>query len=348
VELPLHGSQLFHWYVCKKDGATLQTASPTEHRCPVCSTVYRSGPYDDVVLMRSHDGHSSAARNLGLAYRLSGEPQYVHKTRDILLAYAKQYLRSPLHDRDGKKRADGGHVGPQTLTEAVWLIGICQGADVIWDRLGADERQAIETGLLRPAADTIRRHRMGIHNMQCWKNSAVGLVGLLLEDAELIADAVTWAHGFRQQIAQGINDDGQWNEGAWGYHFYTLSALTPLAETGKRCGLGLYVYQHEGRSLRRLFEVPLELAMPNLELPAFNDSTQVKVRGAHGLYELALARYGDPRFAEVLRPGRRDSLEALLCGVADLPPVPARAPASHNYPSAGYAVLRQGHGPDTT
>ena len=30
---------------------------------------------------------------------------------------------------------------------------------------------------------------MGIHNIQCWKNSAVGLVGLLLDDSELVADA---------------------------------------------------------------------------------------------------------------------------------------------------------------
>jgi hypothetical protein len=348
VDLPPRGGQWFHWYVCKKDGGDLQTVSPTEHRCPVCGTVYHGWPYDDVVLMRAHDAYSGAVRNLGLAHRLSGEQKYADRARDILLAYARQYRRYPLHDKDGKERVGGGHVGPQTLDEAVWLIGICQGADLVWDRLGADDRQEVETGLLRPAAETIRRHRMGIHNIQCWKNSAVGLVGLLLGDAELVADAVTSEHGFREQIARGINDDGQWYEGAWGYHFYALSALVPLAEAGERCGLGLYAYRHEGKILRRLFEAPLELAMPNLELPAFNDSAQVSVRGNHGLYELALARYGDPRFAGVLRGGERDSLEALLVGVADLPDPPARASASRNYPSAGYAVLQAGEGPEAT
>ncbi len=38
---------------------------------------------------------------------------------------------------------------------------------------------------------------MSIHNIQCWKNSAVGLVGLLLDDAELVADAVTANTAFR-------------------------------------------------------------------------------------------------------------------------------------------------------
>ena len=39
-----------------------------------------------------------------------------------------------------------------------------------------------------------RRHKMGVHNIQCWKNSAVGLVGLLLDDPELVADAVSYTH----------------------------------------------------------------------------------------------------------------------------------------------------------
>ncbi len=173
-------------------------------------------------------------------------------------------------------------------------------------------------------------------------------MGLLLGDAELVADAVTSEHGFRQQVARGINDDGQWFEGAWGYHFYTMAAMAPLAEAGEHCGLGLYAYRSGDKCYRRLFEAPLDLAMPNLELPAFNDSTQVRVRGRHGLYELGLARYHEARFAEVLRQEERNSLEALLAGVVPLPEAPARDSASRNYPSAGYAVLQQGRGPDAT
>lgn len=348
VKLPDRGGQWFHWYACKKDGAQLQMVSPTEHKCPVCGTVYTGWPYDDVVLSNIHNGYSNQVRDLGLAFRLSGQRKYADKAREILLAYADKYQTYPLHDIHGKPNIGGGRVGPQTLDESTWLIPVCQGADLIWDILSAEDRRHIEQDLLRPAAEVIRQHKMGIHNIQNWKNSAVGLVGLLLDDASLVADAVTSEHGFQQQIARGVTDDGQWYEGAWGYHFYTMNAIAPLAEAGARCGLGLYQFEANGKSYRKLFEGPLMLAMPNFSLPAFNDSGTVNLLSENGLYELALARYGDPRFAEVLRPATRETTQALISGVTPLPAAPAHTTASHNYTSSGYAVLQHGQGDAAT
>jgi hypothetical protein len=341
VTLPPRGSQWWHWYACKKDGGRLQTVSATEHKCPVCAHVYTGWPYDDVVLDREHGALANGLRTLGLLYQLTGEAAYAAKAKEILLAYAARYTSYPLHNIHGKEAIGGARVGPQTLDESTWLIPMCQGADMVWDTLTSEERRQAETGLFRPAAEVIRQHRMGIHNIQCWKNSAVGLVGLLLDDPELIADAVASAHGFHEQIARGVNADGQWYEGAWGYHFYTVSALLPLLEAGERCGLGLYAFERNGRSARLLFEGPFDLAMPNLLLPAFNDSGTVNLKGQSRTYEYALARYGNPRFAQVIHPERK-SLDALLIGVETLPTAPAEARGSRNLPASGYAILEQG------
>lgn len=342
VELPPRGGQWWHWYACKKDGARLRTVSPTEHRCPVCGEVYSGWPYDDVILDREHNRLSRGLRSLGLMYQLHGDRRYAERGREILLAYAERYTQYPLHNIHGEEAVGGGRVGPQTLDESTWLIPMCQGADLLWDTLSEEDRRRAETGLFRPAAEVIRQHRIGIHNIQCWKNSAVGLVGLLLGDANLVADAVTSPHGFHQQIARGISADGQWYEGAWGYHFYTMSAVLPLAEAGERCGLGLYAYTADGRSLRGLFDAPLDLAMPSLHLPAFNDSGLVNVRGQARHYELALARYGDPRYAAVIDPNRRSGLETLFAGVEPLPEPPVQARGSRNFPESGYAILEHG------
>ncbi len=344
VVLPPRGGQWWHWYACKKDGARLQTVSPTQHKCPVCGEVYSGWPYDDVVLDRDHNALAGALRTLGLVYQITGDARYAAKGKEILLAYAARYTSYPLHNIHGKEAVGGGRVGPQTLDESTWLIPMCQGADLIWDTLSPEERRTAETGLFRPAAEVIRSHRMGIHNIQCWKNSAVGLVGLLLDDAELVADAVASPHGFREQIARGVNADGQWFEGAWGYHFYTVSALLPLLEAGERCGLGLYAFERNGRSVRMLFEGPFDLAMPNLLLPAFNDSGTVNLKGLSRVYEYALAHYGNPRLAQVIDPERR-GLDALLAGLEDLPAAPAEARGSRNLAASGYAILEHGVGP---
>jgi hypothetical protein len=348
VELPDHGGQWPHWYACKKDGANLVTLSPTQHKCPVCGTIYTGWPYDDVVILGIHDGWARLVQTLGLAARLTGEARYADKCREILLAYANRYPTYPLHDINGQPRVGGGKVGPQTLDESMWVIPVLQGADLIWDKLSDSDRQTIETNLLRPCAEVIRNHKMGIHNIQCWKNSAVGLTGLLLGDAELVADAVTSEHGFKAQMARGVDLDGQWFEGAWGYHFFTMQAVSSLAEAGERCGLGLYAYDDGGHGLRKLFDGPLALAMPNRVLPNFSDSDFVDVTRQADLYELAFTRYGDPRYAELIAGTKADSLNALLVGTRPLPAVQRGAAESHNYTEAGYAVLQVGGGPEAT
>lgn len=348
IDLPPRGGQWWHWYADPETGETLQTVSPTEHRNPRTGRVFTGYPYDDVVLSRDHDGLAAACRDLAFAGAYLEEARYTAKAKEILLAYAAKYADYPLHDIHGKSSVGGGKVGPQTLDESVWLIPMAQGADLVWPSLTESERAVIESGLLRPAVEVIRQHKMGIHNIQCWKNSAVGLVGLLLGDDELVADAIGSPHGFREQIARGVSFEGQWYEGAWGYHWYTLMALLPLTEAGERCGLGLYGFAHDGRSLRRLFDGPLDLAMPDGRLPAFNDSGTSSVTGQIRMYEVALARYGDPRYAEILRDRRGGGLDASIVAAETLPAPPLEAPASRVFPASGYAILRAGDGPSAT
>lgn len=339
VALPDRGSQWYHWYACKKDGATLKTESPTRHVCPVCREVYTGYPYDDVVLSSVHGSLAQGLLDCGVAYQLSGDRRYAAKAKEILLAYAQKYRSYKLHNIRGEEKIGGGRVGPQTLDESVWLIRMAQGADLIWNTLTPAEQKLAADGLFRPAAvEVIQAHKMGVHNIQCWKNSAVGLVGFLLGDQALITDAIQNPdRGYLVQMAKGVSADGSWYEGAWGYHFYTMNATWPLVEAARNCGINLY-----NADYKRLFDGPLMLAMPNGHLPAFNDSGEADVFGEAPLYELALARYGDPRYVSVVSKSRRNSLQTLIAGVAQLPVASAAAGGSRNFPASGYAILNHG------
>jgi len=339
IKLPDRGSQWYHWYACKKDGASLKTESPTRHVCPVCGEVYTGYPYDDVVLSGVHKGLAQGLLDCGVMFQLSGDRRYAAKGKEILLAYAQKYRDYKLHTTRGAEKIGGGRVGCQTLDEAMWLIPMAQGADLIWNTLSAAEQKLAADGLFRPAAvEVILRHKGGIHNIQCWKNSAVGLVGFLLGDNALIAEAIDNPdHGYRVQMAKGVSADGCWYEGAWGYHFFTMAAAWPLAEAARNCGINLYTADYQ-----RLFDGPLMLAMPNGHLPAFNDSDEADVFRYASFYELALARYGDARYAGVVAKSRCDSLQTLIAGTAQLPAAPANQRGSRNFPASGYAILCHG------
>jgi len=349
VELPPRGGNWYHWYICPEHGATLITGrrlSPWtwEHRCPVGGEVWRGDPskpsrdFDGCILAHTHSAYANATRDAGLLFAVTGDARYRERGRAILLAYAHRYATYPLHNTQGRAAIGGGRIGAQTLDESVWLIPAAEGADLLWTSLDEADRRTIANQLFLPAArQVIQPHRLGVHNIQCWMNSAIGLTGLLLDDASLVRFAIDDPDtGYRTQMARGVLGDGLWYEGAWGYHFYTVNAVMPLVEAARHCGLDLY-----GEPLHRLFAAPLELAMPNLHLPAFNDSHDIAI--AAPPYELAYARYRDPLFLQALADGPRNSEQALWYGVDPLPPAHHGAGApSRNDTGGGYAILRQG------
>jgi hypothetical protein len=353
LDLPPRGSNWAHWYVCPQHGARLTTGKQLEqwkweHICPVGNERVPSDPtrpdrdFDGCVLAGRHDAYAREVQADGILYQITRDEKYAKRGRDILLAYADRYLSYPLHTTRGEAKIGGGRLSPQTLDESVWLIPTAQGADLLWDTLAEADRRTIADKLLLPAArDVILAHKLGVHNIQCWKNSAVGLTGLLLGDNALIQAAIDDPdRGYRVQMSKGVQPDGAWYEGAWGYHFYTLSAVWPLVEAARNSGIDLY-----GEPLHKMFQAPVQLAMPNLKLPAFNDSTEVDVHSP--LYELAYARYKDPIFVPAI-PSNRKNEYAVWFGVETLPADAVPALGSRNSPGSGYAILQRGNGEQAT
>ena len=355
IVLPPRGGNWYHWYACPVHGCSLVTGKQIgewqwEHKCPVGGEIIHGDPtkasrdYDSCVLSHLHDAWSTCIRDEGLAYQMTGDIRYANKARDIALAYAEKYLTYPIHNNQGEPKL-GARIGSQNLDESTWLIPVCQGLDLIWDTLKDSDRETITNRLLLPAAkDVIKPHPQGVHNIQCWRNSAMGLVGLLIGDSDLVNYAINDPDtGFHTQMAKGVSPDGQWWEGAWGYHFYTMSAVWSLTEAARNCGIDLYCPEY-----KRMFDGPLVFAMPNMRLPAFNDSGEVGLGSGSAIYELAYARYKDPICLDLLSRSDRHNDFALFFGEPTLPAPPKVESKSANYPRSGYAILSKGQGEQAT
>jgi hypothetical protein len=326
-----------------------------EHICPAGHHILHGDPskaaldFDGNAIAGVHGKYAQQLINYGLLFQVTGEVRYAQKGDEILLAYANRYLEYPMHDNQGKP-GRGGRVASQSLTEASWLIDIAQGADLVWSTLSEGERQAIAEKLLRPALEQVLfPTHYGIHNIQCRLNSAIGLVGFLLDDAKLVTKAIDDPkNGFRQQLAQGVREDGMWIEGSGGYHFFTIAGLWPLPEAARNCGVNLY-----DAKFQSLFDGPLALAMPNFVLPNFNDSGTVPLENEDDLYELAFARFQNSACLGLLSASSHRGRLALLYGVeGSAAPAAVSAPRaearSHNSPASGYAILERGSGKDAT
>ncbi len=356
IELPPRGDNWHHWYVCPEHGNRLRTGRKIgpwqwEHLCPVGGETLKGDPakpqtdFDGCCLAAVHNGLVAEARDSGLLFQITGDAKYAKHAADILLAYAGKYESYPLHDiRNQLNKIGGGRVGCQTLDESVWLIPTAQAADLIWTTLAEADRKTLADHLFLPAArDVILPHKMGIHNIQCWKNSGVGLAGILLGDNALIDAAIDDpARGIRSQLAKGIIDDGAWEEGAWGYHFYTMSAIYPLALAIRNTNRDVNIDRYH-----KMFLAPILMADPRGTLPPFSDSTEASPNGSANLYRGAYEFFKDPAMLPLAARGS-GGLNSLLYGPVPAPAVANPAPKSTNFTSAGQAILCRGTGPDAT
>ncbi len=344
-DLPPMGGQWSLWYICP-DGLRLRyepTHTPP-HFCPSDGKYYaaptftnRPALYDEVVYQNRHMDLADSARDLGLAFQLTGTKKYADNAAAILRAYASAYPNYAQHDKDGGKARSGGKATAQTLDEAQWLINLAWAYDLIFDSLTPAERTSIANNVLRPAVANIQGNRAKLSNWQTWHNAAIAMTGFALEDEKLVADAYTDPeNGFQVQIMQGAANDGFWWEGAWGYHFFTLQPMLYLAELGERVGIAAYTQPN----LRAMLTAPLTMAMPDGSLPPFNDDSGTTLTSREWLYEIGYNRYRDPAMLGVLR-GTRD-WRALLWGAENLASAPTQVLPSIALPQAGYAILRAG------
>ncbi|MBU0611622.1 MAG: heparinase II/III family protein [Armatimonadetes bacterium] len=342
ADIPDHGGQWWHYYVCKACGFGLKRVDATHHECPKCKQVYSGWPWDDVVISSIHSGFTRAVRELGLAYAFTGDLKYAAKAREILLVYGEKYPTFPLHDVGGGQGRSGGRLYAQTLDESVDVIGSAWGYDLLYDApcFTAEDRAQIENGYFREVCRTIQRHDAGISNWQSWHNAGVAAVGFCLDDPELMGWAINGKSGLRFQLAHSVLPDGWWFEGAVGYHWYALDALRYTVQAAAGAGMDFYA----DAAYRSLHEAPVLYTFPNGTFPSINDSSGGSIGGSHRLYEIAYSHWQEPAFAWVASFGNRKSLEAFLWGADELPQVTAPKLASKDFAGLGAAVLRAGSG----
>jgi len=339
VEAPDKGAQWAHWYVCPETGNKLEFHPPDHNICPDTGKDFQQWPISDVHYHYMHDELSRDAMLLGVAYRMTGRREYAEKAAGILKMYADKYKDYPIIDNYGKQTGWGARIYSQTLNESIWLIDMTFAYDLVRGAgvMSAEERRHVERDLLIPSAATVvRGHKEPTLNIQSWINGAQASVGFELGEKALIDEAIDGPLGFRYQMKNYVHE-GFWLEGAWGYQFYAMRPLVVTAEIAKRHGMDLWKQEP---ALASMFIAPLGIVLPNGQLPAYNDSHEVPLYPNAPLFEVAYENSRDPLLLTVLEHSKRDSKEALLFGVGNLPKVADAGLKSAVFKDAGYAMLR--------
>ncbi len=343
LPVPMGPTGWYHHYFCPEHGVRLKYDynRPHEHICPEDGKVWTGDEYDAYWRTVTHGSIVGKAVDLALVYALYGHEEYARAAGEILLDYADFY---PEHIRDKEKK----RIMWQSLDEATFILKPAQAYELIRDAgvLSEDEKRHIEEDWLRPTALFLRGERKTIHNIHCWYNAAICSLGLLLDDQELVDFAVEGPEaGFRQQIEKGVQEDGFWYEGSFGYHFYTIMAMQNLIISALNNGIDL---AEELQVVKRMFLAPMLMADAQFVVPPTNDSGLGNLMNYVSLYEIATHLF--PRensFPDFLaytyeNTGRHRAMrEALFYGRDELPRGERVEAGSANFTGVGLAVLRK-------
>jgi hypothetical protein len=333
--LPKEGAGWSHDYVCPVHGVRLHQERG-KNICPVDGKDYHGWPIDNVVYMQRNDDNARAARDLGIAYCLTGNTEYSGKVARIVNAYSDLYPTLPIHDNQNRRDTiRGARVMSQTLSEAKWIVPLVFGYDLVRDAMPQADRARFETKVLRNTAAVIAKYDAGTSNWQSWHNAALLAIGLELNDRALIDLAINGQSGFHFQLLHSITPDGPWIEGSWGYHFFALEPLLLTREMAVRADIPV----PDAADLKAMLDAPLKCVFPDGTLPNFNDTGLVKLSSEAKYYEIGYRIFQDPQYLNVLDDQPR-GLEALLWGTDVLPSASPPKLESGLLASAGMATLR--------
>ncbi|MGB5553652.1 MAG: alginate lyase family protein, partial [Flavobacteriaceae bacterium] len=146
----------------------------------------------------------------GVLFQILEDEKYAIYIRDMLFQYEAMYKDLPIHPQE--RSYARGKLFWQCLNDSNWLVYVSQAYDCVYDWLSAKERKKLEKNLFRPFADWISvdnpQFYNRVHNHSTWGNAAVGMIGLVMNDEELIQRALYGLKDAPQNTGEKDNDGG--------------------------------------------------------------------------------------------------------------------------------------------
>lgn len=330
------------YYYCPDCSVRLEfdIDSPDAYRCPICHKKWHGEPFEGAWWRWLNTFNYTNTYYLSLLYLLTQNPVYGNRAKEVILEYARYYPDYEVHGDIPYNNP--GRANSQTLDEAIFLRYFAFSYDLISELLTVEEKQTVKTNLFRIGADHLRKYRMDqLHNHEVDVDAGMAVLGIILDDEELIRHALYEKYGLYYQLEKGMLSDGFWFECSSCYHFFALMnffMFEKFAVNTKWSNI-----QHP--NYRKMILFACKLLKSNYRIPMVNDCQIYQgYPDAYEVFEFAYAQLREPEMLAVLqdkyRKQPRTNIDAFFYGVEMLPeePVSAAMLDYHNEGGSGLTV----------
>ena len=246
----------------------------------------------------THERHKKnfvILQKAGMLFQILQDEKYAIYIRDMLFQYEAMYKDLPLHPQT--RSYARGKLFWQCLNDSNWLVYVSQAYDSVYDWLSKEERQTLEENLFRPFADHISidspQFFNRVHNHSTWGNAAVGMIGLVMGDDELVQRALYGLEddglaagakdndggfikaegqkvGFLANLEEPFSPDGYYTEGPY-YQRYAMYPFLIFAQGLHNVKPELKIFEHKDGVLLKAVNALLNLSDADGEFFPLND-----------------------------------------------------------------------------
>lgn len=248
-----------------------------------------------------HKRNYAAMLHSATVYQITQDKKYADYVKNMLLSYASQYEKWPLHPKKKNER-DGGRIFWQSLNDFVWQVYTIQAYDLVYNAISKKDRATIEQHLFMPILKFFTVDRVEIfdqiHNHGTWNLAAVGMTAYVLNKPDYIQMVLKGSKkdgksGFLAQIDQLFSPDGYYMEGPY-YQRYALLPFVMLAKAINNYQPELGIFEYRNKLLSKAIHTALQLTYTNKAFFPINDAIKDKT------YESVELVYGlDIAYADI-------------------------------------------------
>ncbi|QXP71193.1 alginate lyase family protein [Polaribacter sp. R2A056_3_33] len=246
----------------------------------------------------THERHKKnfiIIQKAGVLFQILNDEKYANYVKDMLFAYAKLYPTLPVHPQT--RSYARGKLFWQCLNDSNWLVYSAQAYDCVYDWLSKEERETLENDLFIPFAKFISEGNPQffnrVHNHSTWGNVAVGMIALVMDNDELLDNALNGLKtdnlntgmrdndggfikveglrlGFFGNLDEPFSPDGYYNEGPY-YQRYAMYPFLIFAEALHNVKPELKIFEYKDGVLLKAVDALLNLSDADGDFFPLND-----------------------------------------------------------------------------
>ncbi len=305
---PELNSEWGHYYFCNDDGGRLifDLHNKKNHICSICGKKFNGEIYDGVWIYYYRNEAVLTALKAAVLYARLKEERYLEIIKTIIGFYAQNYTLFKIHNKErqvfdnyDEMNWGCGRILPQGLNESIIAIRLINALEIVKDDIGDDFLYFTYKNMFKEMFYLLKPQVNQIHNIRCWNNSAIGIIGLFFNDKEMIDFAFEGTYNINRQLKEGVTKDFFWYEGSIHYNFFTLEGVTNLLLFSK-----IYNYNFETEEIiKKMFIEAYHYAFLNHYLPNPNDGwPSINLKTYSYIYQMAVKCFGyNSEVAEILK-----------------------------------------------